>query len=651
LRSLLSLLMLSLSAAIPPGDCLADTPLTLTEEMAIDVSGESVARRLVDEQSLIGDPAGGSGGQPKTEWTLGWTNWETIHPIEAVIDLGRAHRLSAVSWYDGTGHEPLEVSVWSDGAWKPIAEDSLDAYQTWTTKKTDAATRYVRFLQRKPGGAIHEIALYGTPSGEAPAKTPSPGPRPQPVTMDRFIGTNGFIVSPLARVAKIAGVMREYHQWQWDEGNVDPDYRGGLPAWSPSWVSGPGWGWDFDDFYAKAKAAGVEIQPVIQGTLPYLVDGQAGGNESHPLTKDRPTEDPQSYLEHSRHFYQFAARYGQTKVSPESIVLRDGQEKKSGLGLVNWVENWNEPDKTWRSRSGRFRPWELMAMCSADYDGHRGALGSGRGMKAADPKMKMLSGGLFKVNLDYLKAMKLWCDLHRDGSFPGDGIALHHYCRTHESLSQGESQSPEAHNLLAKLKAVLAWRDANFPHLEIWFGEFGYDTHPASPQVARSFPGQSIEQTQGLWMVRTMLIAAEAGVDRAQMYMLADVDEESRTQFDTGGLLHSQKQGYAPKPSYYHMATLRAMLKGLQLDRTFRPESDGLHAQRYTGDRTVYVVWADEKQAEAKPTISVPTGKAKSVRMVRMTDDSETGVSSELKSTEGTIDVSGGPSPVFIELQ
>lgn len=652
-----SLLGTLLAALVDPAA--AADRISLCPAQAIDVSGESVARFLVDEQNLADDPRRGSAGgeqHPETEWTLGWTNWETFYPLEAVIDLGQPHDLEAIGWFDGTGQQELIVSTWNDGGWKELARDPLAEAGKWTVRDLKARSRYVRFLQAKPGGTIREIALYGTPVATPPEAAAKPLPssaakRPtEPLPMERFLGTNGFLTSPLDRVAKVAGVMREYHQWQWDEGNQDPDYRGGRAAWNPSWVSGPGWGWNFDDFYTRALKSGIEIQPVTQGTLPYLVDGQSGGTESHPVPKDRDTEDPKSYREHAQYLYQFAARYGTATVDGKLLKLKDDQQPKTGLGLVRWIENWNEPDKTWRTRSARFRPWELAALCSADYDGHRGALGPGHGLKTADSEMRMLSGGLFKLNVDYLRAMRLWADLHRDGVFPADGIAVHHYCRTDESLQKGAAEGPETHNLLQKLKSVVEWRNREAPGLEIWFGEFGYDTNPASPQAARPFPGQSIEQTQGLWMVRTFLIAALAGVDRAQMYMLADVDPASRTQFDTGGLLGAEKQGFTPKPSYYHVATLRNVLTGTRFaERLDSPE--GVFVLRFESiaspGHSVFAIWTDEQHAPRQPSVRLKLASP-TARRIDLADDRDTGVVSELTVRDGAVEIPASASPVFV---
>lgn len=639
--------------------------LKLSPEQAIDVSGESVARRLLDEQELAGDPRKdrAGAGKPKTEWTLGWTNWETIHPIEAVIDLGRVTRLDGIGWFDGPGQQELVVTVWKEpqqkgkpGTWMEIVRDPLSGLDAWTLHDLDLETRYVRFLQAKPGGAIREVVLYGTPADrETEATTPPAAPASKAgPKMDRFMGVNGFHTSPLDRVASVAGVMREYHQWQWDEGNQDPAYRGGRPAWNPSWVSGPGWGWNFDEFYSRAARAGIEVQPVTQGTLPYLIDGQKGEGESHPIPADRMTESPESYREHSAYLHQFALRYGQTRVKESRLRLREGQEKRSGLGLINVIENWNEPDKTWRTRSARFRPWELAAMCSADYDGHQGTMGVGYGIKGADPSMEMLSGGLFKLNVDYLRAMKLWSDLHRNGKFPADGVAVHHYCRTRESLQEGEAESPESHGLLEKLRSVVAWRDREAPGLSLWFGEFGYDTHPKSPVAAAAFPGQTREQTQGLWLVRTYLIAALAGVDRAQMYMLADVNPESATQFDTSGLLESEKKGFQPKPSFYHVATLRQMLRSTRLVEHLHPDRKDLYVLRFEDSektaQSTWVIWTEERHATSKPsvTLSLP---GVTVTRTTLADDREQGLSVAEPIQNGSVTITATPSPVFLTVE
>jgi hypothetical protein len=86
-------------------------------------------------------------------------------------------------------------------------------------------------------------------------------PSSQP-KMDEFIGTNAFIDDPLDKML-VAGFIREYHPWNWDEGGIwmnegNEEYIGypnNQNAWSPSYAGGCyvdgvwGTGWfDYDAY-------------------------------------------------------------------------------------------------------------------------------------------------------------------------------------------------------------------------------------------------------------------------------------------------------------------------------------------------------------------------------------------------------------------
>src|SRR5690606_21649268 len=125
---------------------------------------------------------------------------------------------------------------------------------------------------------------------------------------------------------------------------------------------------------------------------------------------------------HADHMFQIAARYGKTKVDKGLLKLREDQKALSGLDLIQYYENWNEPNNDWSGRAVHFTPYEFAAMSSADYDGHKGTLGKTIGLKNADPNSKLVMGGLPRLNLDYIKSLKFWSDWKRDGSFPFDVI-------------------------------------------------------------------------------------------------------------------------------------------------------------------------------------------------------------------------------------
>ena len=382
------------------------------------VVGDAIA--LIDEQDKIGNPAAGKGIRPESPYFPGWQKWQ--YPIHITLDLGAMHRLDSFFVFNETGQNELTLSTGKPFAWKNQLV-TLPGYRTWHEVKLNSDSRYLRLTLAKPT-SLPEIALYGsiiTPSTPIVNRQPSTPTKAsnQVPTMDQFIGINGFIDDPLDKMAECAGFLREYHSWGWDVEAPDHQVR-----FQPSGAAG-GNLWFFDDYYRKLKTLGVTVSPAIQGTNQSLFNVKE--SDWKPVKTGDDSENPASYLSHATHLFQFAARYGEKKVADSELKIATGQPRISGAGSLKFIENWNEPDKSWKGREGYFSPYDLAAMCSADYDGNQGKMGRGVGVKSADPKLKLVLGGLAGLNLDFIKAMKFWSDHNRGGSFPADVLNFHHY--------------------------------------------------------------------------------------------------------------------------------------------------------------------------------------------------------------------------------
>ena len=636
-----------LLACLPPTPAGAGEKLPLGTATVYDLTGRGLAGRLVDEQDEAGDPRAGAGGTPGSAHALGWINQDLYFPARTVIDLGRPHDLTGAAWFDVEGDGPFEIGLFDPAAreganrgWRPVLKDDLKRYRAWSTGALEGRARYVMVTVGSPAGSVGEIVLYGRPAADG-GPAPSGAARPArgdgrplgPPTFDRFLGVNGFVDDPLERLAPVAGTVREYHSWQWDVLDAGP--AGARVAFSPSAVRSAdgGWAWDFDAFYRGLEDAGVRPAPVLQGAAPAAFDlGPAARpprGQEKPAPVGRDPEAPAAYREHAAHLFQFAARYGGRHVPDERLTVEAGR-RASGLGLVGDAENWNEPNRTWDGRAAYFAPWELAAMTSADYDGHRGALGPGHGVKAADPRFRLTLGGLVSLDVETLRAIKLWSDLYRDGSFPADAVAMHYYCRRLDAAGRevGPGLPPEADGLRGRVAAVTAWRDAHLPGVEVHLGEFGYDTHPGSPLRAVPVGPYSAEQVQGWWLVRSALELSAAGLHRAQIFMLRDVDSDSPGKFSTCGLTGTKDAGHPLKPSWFHVAAARAALAGLTYDRDL--DDDRVRGLWFVGtnpdgsDRRALAVWSPTAEDRRVPGWS-PPGPAPSA-VVGLSDDDPAGV-------------------------
>ena len=367
------------------------------------------------------------------------------------------------------------------------------------------------------------------------------------------------------------------------------------------------------------KNAGVAVTPCLQLSAPWL--HQKADPNSKPIWPKGSAMAPSSYQAHADYLFQFAARYGSRKHAKEILRLRKDQQPLSGLNLIGWIENWNEPDKKWKGKEGYFNPFEFAAMCSADYAGHLGALGPHMGLKQADPQLKMAMGGLTEIDLDYLKTMKLWADEVR-GSFPADAINLHHYSNDAGGQHAGAKRgvSPEDDRLRERLLEVCSWRDQELPGVEIWLSEFGYATHPGSEQRAE-IPGSglSTEEVQARWLVRSVLEILAAGVDRAFVFNLYDPRSEAPSAFGSCGLMMDpwgpqdcntpdgscphQHQAFQKKASWYAMCAFLHLLKDVQLVQDHRKGS--LHYYLFQNPTTKKRIWAIWDHKEAEQTINL----------------------------------------------
>lgn len=626
----------------------AQQKIVLEASMFYNFSTKGEAGQWVDEQQLAGDPAGGSGGQPTTVFSPGWVNADIYYPAMVVLDLGKTYQLSSVWLFDANDSDSLIIFSGTPAQWQRRAGILLNTYNSWREVTLDVSTRFLMFRIPGPSTRVAEIVLYGTASG-AGSSTPVPAATIYPMMQD-FIGVNGFVDDPLDKLS-CAGLLREYHNWGWDEGNLDtsyPGYPNNACAWNPSWVSGPGWGFYFDEFYQQLRTAGIRVSPDLQGSALYIHDFNDSLVQHKPISPAEDAKNPVSYTEHADYLFQFAARYGKTAVSNTLLKLRAGQPRLSGLGLTDYLENWNEPDKWWFTRGGYFTPDEFAAMCSADYDGHEGALGTTKGMKNADPQMKMVMAGLASLNLEYVRCMKLWSDYNRQGGFPADVLNFHHYS---ENGSHGIS--PEEDNLKAKLTALVDYRNTWLPGKEIWLSEFGYDTNPESTQAAVAIDTNDIYEVQGQWILRSFLAAAAAGIDKAFVFMLRDANAPDPNKYNSSGLTNEKWNGQQPKKSWYYVNTLTSQLRNTRFAGQQTSGHAAVNVYKFVSaraDTAVYVVWCPTSANTVVQNFELTLGRQGSVSLITPMFGMPDGWSQTLPVQNGKVKFRVSERPVFIRV-
>ncbi len=487
-----------------------------------------------------------------------------------------------------------------------------------------------------------------------------------PATLGDFIGVNAFIDDPTDKLAAV-GNVREYHDWQWTDGNGDTSYPG-YPNNQNSF-SLFGGSWDWDTYYGDLKAKGVFGYPVIQQGVPWLANGAVP-----PVPADASTSAPASYAAHADEMFQYAARYGSTRVADGLLKLAAGQTRLSGLGLLEYIEDFNEEDAWWVLGNGQpvFSPEVYAAMASADCDGDQGRMGKTLGMKNADPNMKCVMGGLsgkgtpntvWEQSIEtYLDGMRAWATAHRAGDFPADVVNVHYYSFGPDSSGTANPRpavSPEDDHVKDVMARLRAYRDANLPGKELWLTEFGYDTDPQSVLHAPALGSNSAEIVQGQWLLRYYLAVLAAGFDRAFLFVsrdsCAEGDASCSTQFDTSGVATVGDAGatgpWTPKPAYYFIATLRSRLASFAWRGEVPSGNPGVTVYTFkdtTSPRGAYVVWSPTSSASVVHAFALATGSATQATAVLLADQSPTGTESTLTPTGGAVSLEVTETPTIV---
>jgi hypothetical protein len=253
----------------------------------------------------------------------------------------------------------------------------------------------------------------------------------------------------------------------------------------------------------------------------------------------------------------------------------------------------------------------------------------------------------------FVDAARAWSTANRAGSFPADVINVHYY-----SFGPGApapALSPEDDDVESKLAAVVSYRDKYLPGKPVWWTEFGYDTYANSPLHAPALGSSSAFIVQGQWLVREVLAALAAGVERATVFELDDTctppASACDTQFATSGLLASP--GSAPKPSWYFLATFRARLQTMVYGGEPASGQTDVKIARFEDTTSVggaLVVWSPTSTANvhAGYSLALPAG-ATTVTAVALVDKQQNGTATPLMATGGavTLDVTETPTIVL----
>ena len=538
-----------------------DNPIYSTTSAKMTISKEMI----ISLSTFDGNPMLMFDGNVTTEWFPGWNS--LYYPASIVIDLKAFNRLTKVRFYDANGNQQLKISAGANPFnGKELVNTSLDKYNEWREINFDIQARYIVItIPQSKTASPPEIEFYGTSASPAPE---------QPVSfvmqnnVNGTFGANSFHWVPNELLTPFK-YIREYQYWQWMEGIPD------KVTFEPT-RSGAG---NFDTHYQIMKQQGFVVIPCINQTPDWFntQNDPTFNQDWKPIESGANSENPASYIRYAKFLFQLSARYGK-KTIPDYFLNIDEtpfwntsppNTKRSGLDLLEYIEVWNEPDKTWKGSNAYFSPYEFAAMMSAAYDGHCGTLGPNVGIKTANPDMKVVMGGLARLSIDYIKAMDLWFKQYRkDGKFASDVINFHHYSNSVDIQSMDEEAigiSPEADKLDEKLETVKRFVNTYFPGKEVWLSEYGYDTNNSSQRVPITETLVTQEQTQAAWLTRSMLMIMKSNIDKAFLYSVTDTGTNPKGLYSRSGIVGHSSENYPKKLSWYSLQRLRETLEDHKL--------------------------------------------------------------------------------------
>ncbi|MBQ8515788.1 MAG: hypothetical protein IJ496_10365 [Ruminococcus sp.] len=549
------------------------------------------------------------------------------------IDLKGNYVITGIALLDVHGIADWTVEVGEPFGWETAATLSTDYYKSWrsVTLSSTEPTRYLRFSTPSGDTGVSEIALYGYKVSELTeeqlAKTAAKEntSTPTDLTAGQTAGFNAFIDDPMTAIMA-AGNVREYHNFSWliDE-NGKTRFTQGT------------WG-DMDAYYTAMKEQNISIIPCFQGGSA-VIRTVGDSVPEIPVAEGADTLDPTSYALHAQTMYQVAARYGRnTDIDLSTLNVADGSEPKVGMGLLSALENSNEPNKSWSGKNSYFSPYELAAMCSADYDGHEGTIPNA-GVKTADPEFKLAMGGLLATDsmITYLTEMKLWFDYNRsDGKFAVDIINVH---------IGPDTVNPEDSRFIERIQELQKWIEENAPGTELWISEFEVGMSDCVVDGVDNHDNEDYQLKYAQRVARTYLLAIGAEVDRISKFQLRD--EAGGGVYADSGLV-TEKGSWSKKLAWYYTACLTSTLENADFVQDASDESVYHYEfrDRTTGD-IIHALWSPTSDGTVIPGYTLSVDE-KACAALTVPSEYAEGTTTPLTVENGSITLDVSETPVFV---
>lgn len=269
-----------------------------------------------------------------------------------------------------------------------------------------------------------------------------------------------------------------------------------------------------------------------------------------------------------------------------------------------------------------------------------------RGLRAGDPKLEIATCAMtLGKSHDYAKSVD--CITGLDELW--DILNVHIYAEV-QGWPTWKRSYPEdpASKWLATLEKVIAWRDAHAKGKELWVTEFGFDasTKPAPATGTFAKWQGSTEEQQATWLVRSFLLLARHGVDRAHVFFFDDKDEPQV--HGSSGITRN----FHPKPSFHALAWLARSLGDYRFTRVEREDAAECFAYEFTHAteprKRVWAVWKPSGEPRVARLFHDPMEITKAERMPLLPGEPEH--AEVKKEIEGYFAIEASERPVLVWL-